>query len=48
MHFRGEFINFPDHPNFRNPGRTFEGPGFGIVNSARPARQIQIGLRLTD
>ncbi|MBI3684002.1 MAG: TonB-dependent receptor [Acidobacteria bacterium] len=47
VQFRGEFFNLPNHPNFGNPAHQFEGAGFGIVNSARPARQVQIGLRLT-
>lgn len=47
LQFRGESFNVPNHPNFGLPGRTYEGAGFGIVNSARAARQIQIGLRLT-
>lgn len=47
LQFRGEFFNWPNHPNFGNPGHQFEGAGFGIVNSARPARQVQVGLRLT-
>ena len=46
--FRGEFFNAFNHTDFGIPGRTFGGPGFGIVSSAaRPARQIQLGLRLT-
>lgn len=47
LQFRGEFFNLPNHPNFGNPGHQFEGAGFGIVNSARPARQVQFGLRMT-
>jgi hypothetical protein len=47
LQFRGEIFNLPNHPNFGLPGRTYEGAGFGIINSARAARQVQIGLRLT-
>jgi hypothetical protein len=47
LQVRGEFFNLPNHPNFGNPGRTFQGPGFGIVSSARPGRQVQMGMRLT-
>ncbi len=47
LQFRGEFFNLPNHTNFGNAASTFEGSGFGIINSARPARQVQLGLRLT-
>ncbi|MBM3752655.1 MAG: TonB-dependent receptor [Acidobacteria bacterium] len=46
IQLRGEFFNAPNHPNFGVPGRVFGAPGFGVVNSAAPARQIQLGLRL--
>ena len=47
LQFRGEFFNLPNHPNFGVPNHVFEGPGFGLVDSARPARQVQLGMRLT-
>lgn len=47
LHFRGEMQNLPNHPNFGLPGQQFEGPGFGIINVARPARQVQVGARIT-
>ena len=47
LQFRGELFDLLNHPNFMVPGHTFNGPGFGIVDAARPARQVQLGLRLT-
>lgn len=43
---RGEFFNITNHPNFGNPGNAFGGPGFGVINSADPARRVQLGARL--
>ncbi|MFN7935803.1 MAG: carboxypeptidase regulatory-like domain-containing protein [Bryobacteraceae bacterium] len=47
VQFRGEFFNLPNYPNFNNPAHQFQGAGFGIVNAARPGRQVQMGLRAT-
>jgi len=47
LQFRGDLFNAPNHPNFGTPSQIFEGPGFGIINNARPARQVQLGLKLT-
>ena len=46
LQFRGDFFNASNHPSFVSPGQVFEGPGFGIVNGARAARQVQLGLKL--
>ncbi|MBI5281544.1 MAG: TonB-dependent receptor [Candidatus Solibacter usitatus] len=46
LQLRGEFLNAMNHPDFGVPGRTFGGPGFGIVGSARAGRSVQLGLRL--
>jgi hypothetical protein len=43
---RGEFFNFPNHPNFNSGGTyTINTPAFGVINSATPPRQIQFALR---
>jgi hypothetical protein len=44
--FRAESFNVTNTPTFNIPGRVLNGPGFGIVNSAWPARRVQLGLRL--
>jgi hypothetical protein len=46
VQFRGEFFNLSNHPNFGVPGRILGAPGFGVVNTAGPARSIQLGLRI--
>ncbi|MBI4904424.1 MAG: TonB-dependent receptor, partial [Acidobacteria bacterium] len=46
LHFRGEMQNLPNHPNLGLPATQFQGAGFGIINTARPARQVQLGIRL--
>jgi hypothetical protein len=45
LQLRGEFFNISNHPSFGGPGATLNGPGFGIISSADPGRQIQLGLR---
>jgi hypothetical protein len=46
LQFRAELFNAFNHPKFGNPGIMLGAAGFGIVNSAVPARVIQLGLRL--
>lgn len=43
---RAEFFNLFNTANFNLPGRSVGGPGFGIVNSARPARSGQLAFRI--
>ncbi|MBM3812725.1 MAG: carboxypeptidase regulatory-like domain-containing protein [Acidimicrobiia bacterium] len=48
LELRGEFFNFPNHPNFGAPGSggyIINTPGFGVINSATAPRQIQFALR---
>lgn len=45
--FRGEFFNLPNHTQFGLPGRTLGGPNFAVINSARAARTVQLGVRLS-
>ncbi|MBI3697633.1 MAG: hypothetical protein HY238_22720, partial [Acidobacteria bacterium] len=46
LQFRGEFFNTFNHTNLGLPGRAFGGPGFGVISSSGPARQIQVGARV--
>jgi len=43
---RGEFFNALNHTNFGNPGATFGASNFGVISSAGPARQIEVGARI--
>jgi hypothetical protein len=44
---RGEFYNALNHATFEMPGRVLGNADFGSVTAARPARTVQIGLRLS-
>jgi hypothetical protein len=43
---RGEFFNVFNIANFDIPGHTLGNPDFGIVNSARSARTVQLVMRV--
>jgi hypothetical protein len=45
LQFRGEAFNAFNKANFGMPGQTFGAPTFGIINSARDGRVIQLGLK---
>ena len=47
LQLRGEFFNAINHTNFSLPGHTFGGPGFGLISGSGPARQVQVGARIT-
>jgi hypothetical protein len=42
---RGEFFNFPNHPNFGSPGGVLGTNNYGVITGATAARQIQLALR---
>jgi hypothetical protein len=44
--FRGEFFNVLNIANFDVPGHTLGNADFGIINSARPARIVELVLRV--
>ncbi len=44
--FRAEFFNAFNHTNFGVPNSTFGSTNFGVVTSAGPARQIELGARI--
>ena len=46
LQFRAELFNAFNHPKFGSPGIVLGAAGFGIVNSAVPARTVQLGLRM--
>ena len=45
--FRAEVFNVINRTNFGNPGTVFGSSTFGVISSAAPARQVQLGLRVT-
>jgi hypothetical protein len=47
LQFRGEFFNAFNHTNLSLPASTFGAAGFGVITASGPARQIQLGARMT-
>lgn len=45
LQFRGEFLNALNHTNLGLPGAAFGNASFGQINTARPARVMQIGMK---
>lgn len=45
LQFRAEFFNAFNHPQFFNPIADPTSPAFGRITLARPAREIQFGLK---
>jgi len=49
LDYRAELFNMFNHPSFMSPtgdGTVFGRPQFGVINSAEPARIIQMSLKL--
>ncbi len=44
---RGEFYNLLNHANFNIPGAILGAADLGVVSSARGARTVQLGLRVS-
>jgi hypothetical protein len=44
--FRGEFFNAFNHTNLGNPATALGAATFGVISSAGPARQIEVGARI--
>jgi len=47
LDLRAEAFNLLNRANFKIPGLTLGAPDFGVISSARPARTIQLGARLS-
>lgn len=46
IQLRFEFFNVTNHPNYNNPSsRNTNTSNFGVIASAQPSRQIQLGLK---
>jgi hypothetical protein len=44
---RAEAYNLLNRTNFNLPGATLGAPDFGVISSARPARTVELGARLS-
>jgi hypothetical protein len=47
LRFQADAFDLFNHPNFNNPNVTTSNTDFGTITSSQPARQIQLGARLT-
>ena len=47
MQFRFESFNFFNHTQFGNPASGLPSGVFGVITSAKAAREIQLALKLS-
>jgi hypothetical protein len=47
LRVRADFLNAFNNVNFQPPATTITSSGFGTISSAYPARNIQLGMKLT-
>ena len=47
LRFRADFVNAFNHTNFQQPSTNWSSSGFGMITQAYPARNVQLGLKLT-
>jgi hypothetical protein len=47
LQFRLEAFNSLNRSNFEDPNRALGSTAFGVITAARPARSLQLGLKLT-
>ncbi|MBL8216766.1 MAG: TonB-dependent receptor [Bryobacterales bacterium] len=47
VQFRAESFNVVNRANFEDPNTVLGSPVFGVIGAARPARSVQLGLRLS-
>ena len=45
LQLRGEFFNALNRANFGQPATAVDQPTAGVVSSAAPGRQVQVGLK---
>jgi hypothetical protein len=45
VELRIDVFNLFNTPQFGTPGRTLGTPAFGVISSAGPGRQVQLGTR---
>jgi hypothetical protein len=47
LQLRGDAYNVFNHTNFGMPNASIGTPGAGIISSAQPSRNLQLGARIS-